>query len=218
MKRVLVPEMLDSLPPDDPGAAASRRDLRLVNGIMGNFRWLQRRLAQVGTEGGDIVELGAGDGALARRVCARTPALARRYHALDLAPRPVDWPDGATWHQTDLWCESAVELLGRTTILVANMVLHHFHDAALRRLGSLLPQCHTILACEPSRREKHVWQGRVLFPILHRVTRHDMVASIRAGFRGTELMEALGFHAADWRSEASETWLGAYRVAAMRNN
>jgi hypothetical protein len=218
MKRILVPELLDSLPPDDPGATASRRDLRLVNGIMGNFRWLQRHLAKVHPDRGVIVEIGAGDGVLARKVCTQTPALAPHYHGIDLAPRPDHWPAGATWHQTDLWSDAAVELLSRATVLVANMILHHFHDAALRRLGGLLPQCNTLLACEPSRKERHIWQGRVLFPVLHQVTRHDMVVSIRAGFRGRELMDSLGFDAAHWHSLTSESWLGAYRVAAVLTN
>src|SRR5688572_31345767 len=99
MKRVVVPELLDSLPASDPGAIASRRDLRMLNGIMGNFRWLERKLAETVRDDDLIVEIGAGDGGLARRVCARMPHIAARYHALDLVPVPARWPEAATWHQ-----------------------------------------------------------------------------------------------------------------------
>jgi hypothetical protein len=217
MKRVLVPELLDSLPHGDPGAEASRKDLRLLNGVMGNFRWLVRRLEDADPGTGILLEIGAGDGMLAREVCSRMPSLAAHYHALDFAPKPTSWPEKASWHQQDVWSEASAELLNRTTILVANLVLHHFDDAALRRLGSLLPCCRMLLACEPARKERHVWQGRMLFPVLHPVTRHDMTASIRAGFRGSELMDALGFRSEDWRCGSSETWLGAYRIIAERN-
>lgn len=214
--RVLAPELLDSLPPGDPAAVASRRDLRLLNGVMGNFRWLRRQLTHCQDDSGCLVEIGAGDGTLARKLCAAAPALTGSYHALDLAPRPALWPDGATWHQADLWSPAGAALLSRATAVVANLVLHHFDDDALRRLGGLLPQCRRLLACEPVRRTRHLWQGRLLFPVLHPVTRHDLTASIRAGFRGAELAAALGLDAARWQCSASGTFFGAYRLAAIR--
>jgi hypothetical protein len=36
VKRLVQPEILDTLPPDDPRALRSRRDLRRVNAWMGN--------------------------------------------------------------------------------------------------------------------------------------------------------------------------------------
>lgn len=216
MPRVLVPELLDSLPADHPDAIASRRDLRFLNAVMGNFRWLEKQLATCAGGNAPIVEIGAGDGDFARRVCARNPDWAARYHALDLAPQPAVWPAGPTWHQADLWSDTGAALLNRAGIVVANLVLHHFDDTSLRRLGSLLKNCQVILACEPCRREFHVWQGRLLFPILNRVTRHDIVVSIRAGFRGHELAEALGPSFANQDMPASESLLGAYRVLLRR--
>ena len=218
MPRVLVPELLDSLSADHPDAIASRRDLRVLNAIMGNYRWMEKQLAA--HAGGDetVVEIGAGDGELARRVCTRMPDMAARYHALDLAPQPSAWPAGAAWHQADVWSNAGAALLRRAGIVVANLVLHHFDDALLRRLGSLLTNCQAIFACEPCRREVHVWQGRLLFPFLNKVTRHDMVVSIRAGFRAHELAAALGPGFAGQEIPASETLLGAYRVLLRRNS
>jgi len=218
MKRVVVPELLDAVPASDPGAIASRRDLRMLNGIMGNFRWLARKLAETVRDDDLIVEIGAGDGGLARRICAWMPHIAARYHALDLAPVPARWPEAATWHQADLMSESGRTLLRRATLVVANLVLHHFDDTALREIGLMLSHCRVILACEPCRREWHVWQGRLLFPVLHRITRHDMIVSIRAGFRGVELAELLGLDTARWHCRATETLLGSYRVVAVNKS
>ena len=216
MPRVLVPELLDSLPADHPDATASRRDLRLLNVVMGNYRWMEKQLRA--HAGGDetIVEVGAGDGELARRLCTRMPGLAAHYHALDLAPQPANWPAGAIWHQTDLWSEAGAVLLKRAGVLVANLVLHHFDESSLRRLASLLTNCQAIFACEPCRREVHVWQGRLLFPFLNKITRHDMVVSIRAGFRGSELAAALGPPFTSKEIKASLTPLGAYRLSIRR--
>jgi len=218
MPRVLVPELLDSLPADHPDAIASRRDLRFLNAVMGNFRWLEKQLTSCAGPDTLIVEIGAGDGELARRVCAQNPDLTARYHALDLVPQPAAWPAEATWHQADVWSDTGAALLSRAGVVVANLMLHHFDDTGLRRLGGLIMNCQVVLACEPCRRERHVWQGRLLFPFLNRVTRHDMVVSIRAGFRGRELAAALGPEYAGGEIQASETLLGAYRVLLRRNS
>ena len=42
MKRVVKPEILDELDGSDPRAIRSRRDLRFINLLMGNERWIQR--------------------------------------------------------------------------------------------------------------------------------------------------------------------------------
>ena len=65
--RRVQPEILDDLPAEDPRAVRSRRDLRLINRLMGNHRWVLRHVAE---HSGRVVELGAGDGCLARRIGA----------------------------------------------------------------------------------------------------------------------------------------------------
>ena len=104
------------------------------------------------------------------------------------------------------------------SLLVANLVLHHFENDALRRLGALLTHCRTVIACEPCRRELHVWQGRLLFPLLNKVTRHDMVVSIRAGFRGTELADALAAPLTIWNMNLSGSLFGAHRLRLLRTS
>src|SRR5437588_8707318 len=74
MRRVIERELLDDLPPDDPRAIHSRRDLRRVNAWMGHARIMAARLrvAFPARPPQSIVELGAGDGTfllhLARRL------------------------------------------------------------------------------------------------------------------------------------------------------
>ena len=48
------------------------------------------------------------------------------------------------------------------------------------------------------------------------VTRHDMPASIRAGFRQGELPVLLGLNSEDWTISESSHWRGALRLIAKR--
>ncbi len=74
LQRVLEPETLDHLAPDDPVAQRSRRDLRRVNAFMGARGILERALAKALAASGEavggvgrrlrILELGCGDGKL----------------------------------------------------------------------------------------------------------------------------------------------------------
>ncbi len=62
--RIIEPELLDALSPDDPLAVRSRRDLRRVNDWMRNHTIMAGAL-QIhlnGRKPGHITELGAGDG------------------------------------------------------------------------------------------------------------------------------------------------------------
>jgi hypothetical protein len=70
MKRLVEPEWLDELPPDDPRAAGSRRDLRRLNAWMRNHAIMANALqtAANGQTPKRIVELGAGDGDFLLRV------------------------------------------------------------------------------------------------------------------------------------------------------
>ena len=205
-------ELLDSLPVEDPEARRSRRDLRLINAIMGNTRWLSRCTREV-PAGLRWFELGAGDGTLARRLAPIVRAGAGSYCGIDLAPRPVGLPDWVEWRRGDLLESGAFD---GADVVVANLILHHFEDASLRRIGEGLAGCSHFLACEPARHPFHLASLRLLHPFVGRVTRHDAAVSIRAGFMGHELMEALGLEGRSWRLSKSHTLLGGYRVMAKR--
>jgi hypothetical protein len=215
LPRTVTPELLDSLPHDDPAAVAGRQDLRRLNALMGNFRWMAKVLQARLPSDGQIVELGAGDGELARMLSVMFPSLHGRYTALDLAPEPAKWPDGFTWLQTNLWSHDGEMCVRRAHLVIANLFLHHLDDAGLMRLGACFENASLLIFNEPCRRRIHFWQGRLISPFLDPVTRHDMFVSILAGFRGDELACRLGL-GVEWQRRARTSVLGAYRLVAWR--
>src|ERR1022692_819941 len=84
MQRRLTPEILDSLGPEDPAASHSRRDLRVINLLMGNHRWFARVLPGVLRADDRILEIGAGSGELCRLLTRRGMAT----DGLDQVPDP----------------------------------------------------------------------------------------------------------------------------------
>lgn len=212
--RQVIPELLDALPHEDPTAVRSREELHFINRLMGNHRWICRTLQKQDLQNKRILELGAGDGSLAQQAWNEGIAQPAQWSALDLAPPPVAWPHEAVWHQGDLF---ALPGLPDTEIIVANLFLHHFENEGLQELGAHLPEsCRLLIACEPARRRLHSLQGHLLSTIidLSEVTHHDMLVSIRAGFLGDELAQALGLQG--WQTRVSMTALGAYRFTAWR--
>src|SRR5436190_17319003 len=106
LPRVLEPETLDHLAPDDPVAQRSRRDLRRVNAFMGARRILARAMARAVTDAPGrplrILELGCGDGRLMLAVArhrgdrwpSARPDLPDRQPIGDGATRPAYSPRG----------------------------------------------------------------------------------------------------------------------------
>lgn len=212
LERDVQPEWLDALPADDPRALRSRRDLRRINALMGNARWMLGVLARhADLASGGVLELGAGDGALLARVRRDLPR--GDVCGLDLAPRPDGLPASIGWQQSDVRDDAAPF---RHAVLMANLFLHHLHDAQLARLGRRLDTVRLLVTNEPHRAASASWGGRLLWPLIHPVTRHDMHASIRAGFRRGELPRALRLDPAAWDVHEHVTLRGACRLVARR--
>ena len=74
-ERVLTSEILDHLPPDDPRAVHSRRDLRRINAVMCQSRIMARALSDFPSPK-LVADLGGGDGRFMLRVGRR---LAKRW-------------------------------------------------------------------------------------------------------------------------------------------
>ncbi|MFO7655272.1 MAG: class I SAM-dependent methyltransferase [Candidatus Krumholzibacteriia bacterium] len=184
------PEILDTLPPGDPAAAANLRDLRLLNRLMGNWRWaagiLRRRLRP----GDHVLEAGAGLGDFGRELRRNVPQLRTcRYTGLDLRERPADWPAAWEWRQGDLLAQ---DFTPAPRVLLVNFLLHQFTDAQLASLGRSFAGIPVWIFCEPYRSRLPMVALALLQPLgLHPITGHDGRVSIQAGFRGRELADRL---------------------------
>jgi hypothetical protein len=213
MNRECTPELLDSLPHDHPDAIHNRRDLRLINRIMGNRSWFERTLPALVLPGDRVLEIGAGMGEMGLELNQRGIPL----DGLDLWPRPRGWPSDREWHAADLKTFSGY---GAYPVVIANLILHQFTAEELSRLGGQLRRsARVILACEPTRRRVSQALVAAVGPILgaNHVTLHDARVSIAAGFWGEELPGFLGLDSETWRYSCRTTALGAIRMVAVRN-
>jgi hypothetical protein len=206
--RKLTPEILDQLPPDDPGARRSRNDLLRINRFMGNEIWIMRNLDP---NTSSISELGAGDGSLLSKIHAKHHELA--VHAYDLAPKPQRISESIQWHQGD-FLESRLVRTGGT--LIANLILHHFTDAQLIELGEKFKEFDRIIINEPLRARLPAFLGKLATPFVHPITRHDMRVSIEAGFVTGEIPSLLAFEKNGFHFKETYTWRGSQRVLAWR--
>ena len=211
-QRVVIPELLDHLPADDPEARRSRRDLRRINFLMGNERWVCRTVSHFPDAASrGIVEIGAGDGMLCGKLAELFPQAA--VAAYDLAPRPTDLAARVEWQRGDIFASPPPASGG---LLVANLFLHHFEGAALTALGKWFESFEVLVFNEPDRARLPHLLGGSLHPWINRVTRHDMHVSIRAGFAAGEISRLLDLNANRWQTRESSTWRGARRVIVCR--
>ena len=199
MKRIVQPEMLDSLLPGDPRAIRSRRDLHRVNAWMANHtimaKALQNNLSRSASR--QITELGAGDGnfqlRVAQKIFQNRPGM--KVTLLDLQPNvsagtlaafaTLGWPAESVVADVFNWPESS-DVGGA---VIANLFLHHFENARLGELLRLISlRAKIFIALEPRRARWPLFCSRLLWAIgCNDVTRHDAVVSVRAGFNGEEI-------------------------------
>jgi len=199
--RIVEPEILDELRPDDVHARRSRRDLRRVHRAMGSVSILRRSLQTLNLAAPPrrIVEIGAGDGtlllrlarALAPRWSGASVTLLDRYDLLSPETRA-----GYKRLQLKVNVERADVMQWAThsapthyDLCIASLFLHHFDS---RLLGVLLAgvaaRADAFVAVEP-RRSVVARLGSALIGVLgtNAVTRADAVTSVAAGFTGLEL-------------------------------
>jgi len=211
-QRTVIPELLDHLPADDPDALRSRRDLRRINFLMGNERWVCRSMRRFPSEANHgITEIGAGDGLLCHQLARLFPQAP--VAAYDLAPRPADLDARIAWHRGDLFETTPPESGG---VLVANLFLHHFEENDLNTLGRWMGHFDVLVFNEPDRCRTPHLLGNLMHPWINRVTRHDMHVSIDAGFAAGEIGRLLDLDSRRWRIRETSTWRGARRVVACR--
>ena len=167
MNRHVQPELLDQLPPDDPRARWSRRDLRRINAWMRNPAIMAAALQSAvnGRAPEQITDLGAGDGHFLMRVAKRVSSRWPGVRATLLDNRRI--ADGRTlarfaslgWQAETVvadvfdWAKNRERRLpagelandestarqdaGAPGIVIANLFLHHFEETRLVELFRL---------------------------------------------------------------------------------
>lgn len=210
LNRLVEPEWLDELAPDDPQARLSRRDLARLDHLLGASDFVVSQVAGRLRAPRTIVELGAGSGGLCRRLAGRVARV--KVFGCDLVKRPTGLPESIGWLRGHL-----METLPtvEAEAVVGALILHHFQDADLRRLGGYFQKAKLLVFFEPLRSRLPLSLCRLLFPLVSPVTRHDMPASIRAGFREGELIGLLGL-GSEWQVEESRGRFGTLRIVAWR--
>jgi hypothetical protein len=224
--RRLETELLDVLPADDPAALRSRRDLRRLNEVMLHPAIMARRMLRHSVDAPRrIIELGAGDGSLMLRLGRR---LARHWSDVEIIL--VDRQDIVShetrqtisslgWHE-DAVTQDVFEYLAiaePADIIIANLFLHHFQPPQITdiftRCAKLAP---VLIALEP-RRATLTLLGSRLVGLLgcNHVSRRDAVASVRAGFRDSEL-SALWPNRQGWNFDEGRVGLWTHCFVARK--
>jgi len=200
LRRIVEPEILDQLAPDDPRALRARRDLARVNAAMLQDRIIARALLKYSTTPPRVlVDLGSGDGMFTLRVARRLAGHWRNVEVIlidqhQAASDEIRAAFFALGWRTSLEVANIFEFLEHTRrkdigVITANMFLHHFPDAELARLLAKIAHVAPLFVAGELRRTKLVREaGRYLWLLgAGDVICNDGRVSARAAFSGTEL-------------------------------
>ncbi len=230
-QRVVAPEWLDTLAPDDPRAVRSRTDLRRVNRLMAAPSLLATSLDALltGAPGAPLLELGAGDASLtlrvAQRLSGRWPGIT--LGLLDLQPcvseatmkgfHALGWDVHVIQADVLDWLRRPEAEGTRRPIVFANLFLHHFEGARLQALlAGIADRAQAFICLEPRRSAAALLGSYLLGAIgCNDVTRHDAVVSVRAGFASQELSSCWPNDGA-WLLRETAAGLFSHRVEAER--
>jgi len=203
VKRIVEAEWLDALPAHDPGALGSRRDLDVLNRVMGHA-WILRGLLESRAETEPprrILEIGAGDGSLMLRLAKYFSPRWKHVETVlvDCKPAVSDetlaafaalgWSAESITSDVFNWLETSDT--GMADIIISNLFLHQFTEPELKRLlGLVSARTRFFAACEPRRATiPFTFSKLVGFIGCNRVTRHDAPLSVQAGFTGREISQ-----------------------------
>jgi len=229
--RVIEAEILDGMADDDPRAVGVRNDLRWINVIMRQTRHLARAMLRYypGDAPRNILDLGSGDGMQMLQVARR---LSRHWHGVTVLlldrhnivePKTIEAFDALGWRAMPLACD-VFQVLERSPapeadIICANLFLHHFDGPTLSRLmAQAARRAKLFVACEPRRAQVGITCSDLSWLIgCNEITRHDAVASVRAGFRSKELT-ALWPDRQRWQVHEWRASLFTHGFAAVRQS
>ena len=202
--RSLEPEIMDR--PNQPAAIARafHRDLKLIHGLMGNWRTIAARLKRGGRPG-SVIDIGCGDGALLAYL--RQELGVREVTGVDLKP-----PECAVAGVPVITADATRDPLPCADAAVSVMVLHHLtDDQVVALLRNVSRSVSRLICVDPVRH----WLPMVLYtvlvcPFLSKVGAADGRQSVRRAFRPDELRKlaesALAGSGADVRVSVTPLW------------
>lgn len=214
MKRIVQPEILDSLPFNHPDALLNRRDLRNIHSCFRTFSWFSKTLAKNLKKFNftpAILEMGAGEGDLIRFLEKK----GNKIDGLDLAPSSSGRSEASHWFQSNIF---TFPDWNDYPVIMANLILHQFQDTELKTLGERIQQSRLCIFNEPLRTQFHqvTYRGFARLMGMNHVSRHDGEVSIQAGFYQQELPLLLGLKNSDWEWRIESTITGFYRCVGTR--
>jgi hypothetical protein len=126
--------------------------------------------------------------------------------ATTAAFRSIGWGAEAITMDVHEWLRQKAPIA--PDVIVANLFLHHFDGEALDNLlAGVALRTRVFIACEPQRSRVSLAGARMLgLAGCNKVTRHDAVASVHAGFSAQEL-------SAKW--PAAEQWTVRERASGL---
>lgn len=223
MNRIVQPELLDTLSPNDPRAIRSRCDLRRVNWWMRNHAIMVRALENnLHDAPSRITELGAGDGnflfRVAKKISSRWPDVTATLLDLqeNVSAETLDAFASLGWRAETVVAD-VFDWSPADKVIVANLFLHHFEDARLARLLEKISRnAKLFIAIEPHRFHRALACAQLLRLIgCNDVTLHDAAISIRAGFAGQEI-SALWPDKRNWRLTEQRAGFFSHLFVARR--
>lgn len=230
MPRVIQPELLDILPPNDPKALGSRADLLRLNRIMGHAKILAHQLeALPSARPFQLVDLGGSDGLflleVAERLGRRNPAALVQATLVDrsqvVQPDTIEEFAKLNWQlrtvTTDV-VDFLRDAFAEVDVMISNLLLHQFADETLRELLALAShRTRRFIALEPERARLPLFFSRFVKVVgCNSVTRHDAPISVEAGFSGRELT-ALWPKGPNWKTEERRIgWVNHLFVAQQK--
>ncbi len=228
--RIVEPELLDELPPQDRRALRSRHDLRRLNTWMNHPRLMARALSKNLNISAmpRIAELGTGDGHFLLRVASRLrqwpqgeATLVDRLDSFDPKIRErfgnIGWRANTQIASASEWLQQ--QSPDTIDAIICNLFLHQFEGEELVEMLRLaMRSAKLLIALEPRRSWLSKLSGKFLWAIgCNSVTRHDAAISIRAGFSGREL-SAIWPDQKNWQLAECPAGLFSHLFIARRIN
>lgn len=220
--RTSIPEKMDDLCLGERELKEALADIRRVNRLLGgdaaSLSGLRPHLAKTGPRPLKVVDLGCGDGAFLR-------VLASRCRSLDIKAELIGWDmnpkslqlarnASASFPEIRYECRNVLDFptLPVNSHVVCNLFLHHFSDQDIARLITnwIEQKSPSILINDLHRHPLAYYLFRLFGAIFMKsgVARHDGAASIRRGFRKSDLRRL----SADLpNTKSSINWRWAFR-------